>query len=64
MAYVVAKATTHKDSVGVSAKSRSFSASSARQTAADKKKRGTPFGMTTTTIFPRCYDAVAPSSRR
>ena len=37
---------TNLFSPGLRTKSRSLSASRARQTAAGKKKRGTPFGMT------------------
>jgi hypothetical protein len=44
--------TTTIKSVGYSEKSRSLSASRARHSAAGKKKRGTPFGMTLAFCFP------------
>jgi hypothetical protein len=42
---VVAEATSYGDWVVASTESRSLSPSRVRQTAAEKKKRGTPFGM-------------------
>jgi len=53
MRIVVAEATTYKNPLGSSAESRSLSASRARQSAAGKKKRGTPFGMTRCSLFRR-----------